>query len=105
VRDAPARPLLCVRDVLAKVRAAAVVACKAQDVFVEVDAGGGLPGFQLVGLGSGAVRESGVRVRSALLHSGWKLPAKKLIVNLAPADLRKECADSARRDRWARLDG
>ncbi len=77
---------------LAKIRSAAVVACKAQDVFVEVDAGGGLPGFQLVGLGSGAVRESGVRVRAALLHSGWKLPAKKLVVNLAPADLRKEGA-------------
>lgn len=61
-------------------------------MFVEVDAAGGLPGFQLVGLGSGAVKESGVRVRAALLHSGWKLPAKKLIVNLAPADLRKDGA-------------
>lgn len=78
--------------VLAKVRCAAVVACKALDVFVEVDAAGGLPGFVLVGLGSLAVRESGVRVRAALLHSGWKLPARKLVVNLAPADLRKDGA-------------
>ncbi len=77
---------------LAKVHAAAVVACRALDVFVEVDAAGGLPGFHLVGLGSAAVKESGVRVRSALAHSGWKLPAKKLLVNLAPADLRKDGA-------------
>ena len=52
----------------------------------------GLPGYHLVGLGAGAVKEGGVRVRAALDHSGFKLPPRKVTINLAPADVRKDGA-------------
>lgn len=62
----------------------------AQEVSVEVHLTGGLPGFSIVGLPEAAVRESKDRVRSALISSNFELPRKKIIVNLAPADLPKE---------------
>ncbi len=58
----------------------------------EVDVGNGLPGYSMVGLGASAVKEGGVRVRAALEHSGWKLPPRRVTVNLAPADVRKDGA-------------
>ena len=61
-------------------------------VDVEVDVANGLPGYHLVGLGAGAVKEGAVRVRSALRQVGSPLPTKKITVNLAPADVRKEGA-------------
>jgi magnesium chelatase family protein len=61
-------------------------------VEVEVDMALGLPYFNLVGLPEGAVRESKVRVISALKNSGFELPQKRITVNLAPADIRKEGA-------------
>lgn len=57
---------------------------------VEVDVRPGLPGFEIVGLPSKEVRESRERVRSALRNSGFKFPAQKVIVNLAPAHYPKE---------------
>jgi magnesium chelatase family protein len=57
---------------------------------VEVDVRAGLPTFLIVGLGDRAVREARERVRSAILNSGFEFPAKRITVNLAPADLRKE---------------
>ncbi|HEX4461314.1 MAG TPA: magnesium chelatase domain-containing protein, partial [Polyangia bacterium] len=77
---------------LAKVQSAAVLGVEAYGVCAEVDVANGLPGFNLVGLGAGAVKEGSVRVRSALDHSGWKLPPRKVTVNLAPADVRKDGA-------------
>ncbi|HHW71607.1 MAG TPA: YifB family Mg chelatase-like AAA ATPase [Firmicutes bacterium] len=59
---------------------------------VEVDVRPGLPGFEIVGLPSKTVRESRERVRSALRNSGFKFPAQKVIVNLAPAHLPKDGA-------------
>lgn len=59
---------------------------------VEVDIRPGLPGFEIVGLPSKTVRESRERVRSALLNSGFKFPAQKVIVNLAPAHYPKDGA-------------
>ncbi len=59
---------------------------------VEVDVRPGLPGFEIVGLPSATVRESRERVRSALRNSGYKFPAQKVIVNLAPAHYRKDGA-------------
>ncbi len=58
-------------------------------VDVEVHLGKGLPGFDLVGLAEAAVRESRVRVRAALAHSGFELPARHVVLNLAPADTKK----------------
>jgi magnesium chelatase family protein len=78
--------------VLAKVQSAGVLGVEAYGVCAEVDVALGLPGYHLVGLGAGAVREGAVRVRAALEHSGWKLPARRVTVNLAPADVRKDGA-------------
>jgi magnesium chelatase family protein len=78
--------------VLAKVQSAGVLGVEAYGVCAEVDISLGLPGYHLVGLGAGAVKEGGVRVRAALEHSGFKLPPRKVTVNLAPADVRKDGA-------------
>lgn len=59
-------------------------------VEVEVDMSPGLPGFTTVGLPEGAVRESKERVRSAIKNSGFRIPPKRVTVNLAPANIRKE---------------
>ena len=59
-------------------------------VSVETDIGPGLPGFSLVGSLSASAREAVERVRSALRNTGITLPARRITVNLAPADLRKE---------------
>ena len=59
-------------------------------VEVEVDISPGLPGFSIVGLPDTAVQEARERVRVAISNSGYKFPTKKVIVNLAPANLRKE---------------
>ena len=75
---------------LAQVRSAYVHGIEAFSVVAEVDVATGLPGFHLVGLGQAAVKEAGVRVRAALRQAGWKLPPRRVTVNLAPADIRKE---------------
>ena len=76
---------------LAKVLSGANLGLDAVSVTVEVDiAMQGLPSFTIVGLGDRAVEESKERVRSAIRNSGSDFPARKLTVNLAPADLPKE---------------
>ncbi|MGN1031423.1 MAG: YifB family Mg chelatase-like AAA ATPase [Butyricicoccaceae bacterium] len=59
-------------------------------VTVECDLAGGLPGFEVVGLPGAAVRESRERVRAAAKNSGFDFPVSKVVINLAPADIRKE---------------
>lgn len=78
--------------VLARVRSGALVGVDAVVVEVEVDMSLGMPFFNVVGLPDGAVKESKVRVVSALKNGGYHLPQKRITVNLAPADLRKEGA-------------
>jgi magnesium chelatase family protein len=78
--------------VLAKVSGAAVVGLDAHLVDVEVDVAGGLPQFSIVGLPDATVRESRDRVRAALKNTGFSFPVKKITVNLAPADIKKEGA-------------
>ncbi len=76
---------------LAKINSSAVVGLDAVPVEVEVDiASQGLPSFTIVGLGDKAVEEARERVRSAIKNSGADFPAKRITVNLAPADLPKE---------------
>ena len=77
---------------LAKVYSVAVNGLEAHSVEVEVDLAAGLPMFTVVGLPDATVRESRDRVRSALRNSGFGFPQRKITVNLAPADLRKEGA-------------
>jgi magnesium chelatase family protein len=62
----------------------------APPVSVEVHIANGLPAFSIVGLPEAAVRESRDRVRSAIVNSGFEFPARRITVNLAPADLPKE---------------
>lgn len=62
----------------------------AYPVTVEVDIAPGLPGFTMVGLPDSAVKESRERVFAALKNSGFTVPSKRITVNLAPGDIRKE---------------
>ncbi len=76
---------------LAKINSGSVVGLEAVPIMVEVDiASQGLPSFTIVGLPDKAVEESKERVRSALKNSGADFPAKRITVNLAPADFPKE---------------
>jgi magnesium chelatase family protein len=77
---------------LAKVRTVALTGLDAHLIDVEVDIAGGLPQFSVVGLPDATVRESRDRVRSALKNTGFHFPAKRITVNLAPADIKKEGA-------------
>ena len=73
-----------------KCYAGAIVGIKAVKVTVEVNVAGGGLGLFLVGLPDNAVKESEQRIRSAFQNSDLRMTAKKVVVNLAPADLRKE---------------
>jgi magnesium chelatase family protein len=75
---------------LVRVRSEVVLGVTAVGVDVEVDVVGGMPAFNLVGLAGGAVQEAKVRVLAAVRNIGVQLPQKRVTVNLAPADLRKE---------------
>ncbi|MFA3790941.1 YifB family Mg chelatase-like AAA ATPase [Aliiglaciecola sp. SL4] len=75
---------------LAVVYSRASVGIDAPLISIEVHLANGLPAFNLVGLADAAVRESKERVRSALLNSGFEFPAKRITINLAPADLPKD---------------
>ncbi len=77
---------------LAKVQSVGLIGLEGFSIEIEVDIGGGLPQFSIVGLPDATVRESRDRVRSALKNTGFHFPAKKITVNLAPADLKKEGA-------------
>jgi len=78
--------------VLAKVLSAGLWGLEAHVIEIEVDIGGGLPQFSIVGLPDATVRESRDRVRAALKNTGFKFPPKKITVNLAPAGIKKEGA-------------
>src|SRR2546421_2706543 len=75
---------------LAKVRSCAVIGLEGAIVEVEVDLANGLAAFMIVGLPDAAVNEAKDRVRAAIKNSGALFPFKRITVNLAPADLRKE---------------
>jgi hypothetical protein len=78
------------RDLMfAAVNGMAVSGIQAHLIRVEVDVSNGLPGFDIVGLPTTAVRESRERVRSAIKNSGFNFPLQRITVNLAPADIRK----------------
>ncbi|MBW4574223.1 MAG: YifB family Mg chelatase-like AAA ATPase [Aphanothece sp. CMT-3BRIN-NPC111] len=75
---------------LARVWSTSIVGIDAVKVGVEVDVSAGLPGIVLVGLPDTAVQESRERVKAALKNSGYAFPMRKIVINLTPADLRKE---------------
>ncbi len=75
---------------LAKVKSYALDGIEGYAIDTEVDINAGLPGYELVGLASTATKESKERVRSAMKNSGLLYPMKRITVNLAPADTKKE---------------
>lgn len=75
---------------LFKVSSSSLNGVEAYPVEVEVDVSLGLPGFTTVGLPDTAIRESKERIRAALKNCGYGFPPRKIIVNLAPADRKKE---------------
>ncbi len=75
---------------LARIRSAAVLGIDAYPVDVEVDITNGLPSFSTVGLPQGAVKEGRERVNAAVVNAGFSFPLKRITVNLAPADIRKD---------------
>jgi len=75
---------------VARVQTVAFQGIEAVPVDVQAQFAGGVPAFVIVGLGDKAIKEAGERVRAALTSSGLSLPPKRVIVNLAPADLPKE---------------
>lgn len=85
-----ARSLLGGAGMQSTIWSGAILGVDAYPVAVEVDINLGMPFFQTVGLPEGAVRESKVRVESALKAAGCGFPLKRIIVNLAPADIRKD---------------
>jgi magnesium chelatase family protein len=75
---------------LATALSASIVGVDGVAVRVEVDVAFGLPGLTIVGLAGSAVLEARERVRAAVRNSGFEVPARRITVNLAPADLPKE---------------
>ena len=75
---------------LAIVHSRAQVGVEAPAVTVECHLANGLPTLTLVGLPEGAVKESKDRVRSAIVNCGLEFPARRITLNLAPADLPKD---------------
>ncbi|HDZ8013574.1 TPA: YifB family Mg chelatase-like AAA ATPase [Citrobacter amalonaticus] len=75
---------------LSIVHTRAALGINAPAITIEVHISNGLPGLTLVGLPETTVKEARDRVRSAIINSGYDFPAKKITINLAPADLPKE---------------
>lgn len=75
---------------LSKLYSCSIQGIEANMVEVEVDIALGLPSFEIVGLPDKSVRESKERVRSAIKNSGFNFPNRRITINLAPADVKKE---------------
>ncbi|MDD3570696.1 MAG: YifB family Mg chelatase-like AAA ATPase [Lachnospiraceae bacterium] len=75
---------------LSKITSCGIIGVDGFLVAVEVDVSNGLPAIDLVGLPDSAVKESKERVRTAIKNSGFQFPVKRITVNLAPADMKKE---------------
>src|ERR1700682_1025155 len=84
-----ARPGVMAKCMLSLAFSAAIAGIDAYVVRVESDSAAGTPAFHIVGLPDRALNESRDRVRSAIVNSGFGFPPGALLVNLAPADLRK----------------
>jgi magnesium chelatase family protein len=74
---------------LKKIFASAVFGVEASTITVEVNVDSGI-GYHLVGLPDNAIKESNYRIAAALQNNGYRIPGKKITINMAPADLRKE---------------
>lgn len=77
---------------LSKVKSMALLGLDGYLISVQVDVSGGIPGWDIVGLPDTSVKEAKERVKTAIKNSGYELQSRKIIVNLAPADTKKEGA-------------
>ncbi len=75
-----------------KIKSSGLVGINGYIISVEVDISGGMPKFEIVGLPDAAVKEARERVHSAIRNSGFYFPSTRIVVNLAPADTKKEGA-------------
>ena len=75
---------------LVKIYGSAIFGVSAQTITIEVNVDTGGVGYHLVGLPDNAIKESSYRISAALKNIGFKIPGKKITINMAPADLRKE---------------
>ena len=75
---------------LARVESCGLNGLNGFSVVIEADVSGGVPGYELVGLPDAAVKESRERIKAAIKNSGFSYPGGKIIINLAPADMRNE---------------
>ena len=73
-----------------QIKSGSLYGLTSEQVLVETDLSPGLPAFNVVGLPDASVRESKERIRAAIINSGYKFPAKRITINLAPAGTRKE---------------
>lgn len=73
-----------------QIRSGALYGINSEQVIVETDLSPGLPAFNVVGLPDTTVKESKERIRAAIINSGYKFPAKRITINLAPAGTKKE---------------
>ncbi|MFH0763693.1 MAG: YifB family Mg chelatase-like AAA ATPase [Candidatus Omnitrophota bacterium] len=77
---------------VAKIYSASLIGIDACEVTVEMDIAGGLPGINIIGLPDPAIRESRERIKAAIKNSDFPFPTRKITINLAPADVKKEGA-------------
>ncbi len=77
---------------ITKINSVGITGIDGFNIGVEIDISNGIPSWDVVGLPDTAVKESKERIRSAIKNSGFNIPGKKIVVNLAPADIKKEGA-------------
>ena len=75
---------------IANVFTGSVIGIEGYKITVEVDLSSTVPGLAIVGLPDAAVSEARERIRSAIKNSGYSFPTKKIVINLAPADIKKK---------------
>lgn len=74
---------------LSKIKSAVCIGVEGRSISVETDIGNGLPSMNIVGLASTTVLEARERIKSAIINSGYEYPRSRIVVNLTPADVRK----------------
>ncbi|OEG00385.1 magnesium chelatase [Vulcanibacillus modesticaldus] len=74
----------------AKVQGSSIIGIDGSIIDIEIDLSNGLPQFQIVGLPDSSIKEAKERVRAAIKNTGYNFPMKRITINLAPADIKKE---------------
>ena len=75
---------------LSIIKSMSLVGLEGYLISVQVDVAGGMPSWEIVGLPDASIRESKERVKTAIKNSGYELDSRKVVINLAPADIKKE---------------